>query len=105
MAKTKENLPKILTANNLLSGTTIYYTASGTWSGHVADALVAATPEAVETLTKAGTDAFAANLVIDEAVVDVNPGGEIRPARLREVIRATGPTVRLDLSKYISQDK
>ena len=83
MAKTKEQLPKILTANDLLTGATVYYTSAGTWSSH----------------------AFAANLVIDQAIVDIDAGGEIRPARLREMIRATGPTVRLDLNKSISPIK
>ena len=105
MAKTKEQLPKILTANDLLLGGTVYYTASGEWSSHVADALVATTPEAVEALNKAGADAFAANLVIDVAVVYVNANGELRPARLREVIRATGPTVRRHLNKSVSLEK
>jgi hypothetical protein len=105
MAKTKENLPKILTANDLLHGGTVYYTASGTWSPHVVDALVATSSADIEALNKAGSDAFAANAVIDVAVVDVNANGELRPVRLREVIRATGPTVRLDLNKSVSPEK
>ena len=105
MAKTKEQLPKILTANDLLTGATVYYTSAGTWSSHAADALVANSPEAIDSLTKAAADAFAANLVIDQAIVDIDAGGEIRPARLREMIRATGPTVRLDLNKSISPNK
>jgi len=105
MAKTKQNLPKILTANALLHGGTVYYTASGAWSPHVEEALIAASPEAVEALNKAGADAFASNDVIEMEVVDVNERGELRPARLREVIRATGPTVRLDLNKSVSPEK
>lgn len=105
MAKTKENLPKILTANDLLHGGTVYYTISGTWSSHVVDALVATSLGGTEALIKAGADAFAANTVIDVAVVDVNANGELRPARLRELIRATGPTVRLDLNKSVSPEK
>ncbi len=105
MAKTKEQLPKILTANDLLTGATVYYTASGSWSRHAADALVANSPEAVDSLNKAAADAFAANLVIDQAIVDIDAADEVRPARLRELIRATGPTVRRDLNKSISPNK
>lgn len=105
MAKTKQNLPKILTANDLLHGGTVYYMESGTWSSHVEDAQIATTPEALEILEKASADAFASNAVIEMALVDVNESGELRPARLREVIRATGPTVRLDLNKSVSPDK
>ncbi len=102
MAKNKQHLPKILTANNLLHGGTVYYTASGTWSSYVADALIATSPEAIETLEKAGTQAFGSNAVIDVAIVDVKENGEVHPAKLREFIRATGPTVRPDLNKPIS---
>lgn len=105
MAKTRQQLPKILTANDLLHGGTVYYTASGTWSAHVEDAEVAMSPEAVEALKEAGADAFKSNAVIEMEVVDIHENGELRPARLREVIRATGPTVRLDLNKSISSDK
>ncbi len=103
VAKTKAELPKILTANDLLRGGTVYYTTDGKWSAHVTDALVANSPEAIKNLEKAGADAFAANVVIDVAVVDVNANGDLRPAHLREQIRATGPTVRPDLNKSVSK--
>ena len=97
--KNKPDLPKILSANDLLRGETVYYTALGTWSAYVTDALIATSPEALETLKKAGSAAFESNQVIDVAIVDVEEGGKVRPARLRELIRASGPTVRPDLNK------
>ena len=88
VAKTKAELPKILTANDLLSGGTVYYTTDGKWSAHVTDALVANSPEAIKNLEKAGADAFAANVVIDVAVVDVNANGD-----LRQYMRTVGETL------------
>ncbi|MEQ9448551.1 MAG: DUF2849 domain-containing protein [Rhodospirillaceae bacterium] len=105
MAKTKAELPKILTANDLLNGRTVYYTAAGAWSPYVADAMVVSTPEEKSALEKAGADAFAANRVLDVALVDVKPNGTLQPAHIREVIRSTGPTVRRDLNKPVSPSK
>ena len=93
---------KILTANRLRNGETVYYTAAGEWSPYVAKAKVATTPEDIEALSKAGAAAYAANLVVDVNVIDIVPGGDVKPAHIREIIRATGPTVRADLNKPIA---
>ncbi len=93
---------KILTGNRLRNGETVYYTAAGVWSPYVAEAKVATTPEEADALAKIGAAAYAANLVIDVNVIDVTPGGAANPAHIREVIRATGPTVRADLNKPVT---
>jgi len=93
---------KILTANRLRNGETVYYTPAGTWSLYVTEAKVAGTPEEADALAKIGAAAYAANQVIDVAVIDVTPGGEVKPSHIREVIRATGPTVRTDLNKPVA---
>lgn len=105
MVKPKEQLPKILTANDLLNGSTVYYTESGAWSPHASDSFVANSPESLDKLINAAAEAFAANLVISEEIIDVDSGDGVQPARLRELIRATGPTVRRDLNKSISSNK
>ena len=98
MAKTDAQ-PKVLTGNRLRDGRTVYYTGSD-WSLYVTEAEVAHTPASAEALAKIGAAAYAANQIIDVAVVDVN---ETTPVRLRELIRATGPTVRPDLNKPVSR--
>ena len=98
----KPDGPKVLTGNLLRNGATVYYTGAA-WSAHVADAQVAATADEAEALRKIGADAYAANLVIDVAVVDVQPTPEHTPSHIREVIRATGPTVRRDLNKSLAR--
>jgi len=101
MAQSKSQT-KILTANRLRDGETVYYTAAGAWSPYVTEAKVATTPEEADALAKVGAAAYAANQVIDVAVIDVTPGGEVKPSHIREAIRATGPTVRADLNKPVS---
>jgi hypothetical protein len=98
MAKTTPS-PKVLTGNRLRDGRTVYYTGTG-WSLHAAEAKIAATAEDAEVLAKVGAAAHADNYIVDIAVIDVNQ--DSRPVRLREIIRATGPTVRPDLGKSIN---
>jgi len=101
MAKaTSQN--KILTANWLRNGETVYYTDAGDWSPYVTKAKVATTPEEADALAKIGAAAYAANQVIDVAVIDILPGGGVKPAHIREIIRAQGPTVRSDLNKPVA---
>lgn len=97
----KADGPKVLTGNLLRNGATVYYTGTE-WSAFVAEAKVAATAPEAEELRKIGAAAYAANLVIDVNVVDVQPTVEHTPAHIRELIRATGPTVRRDLNKSMS---
>ncbi len=95
-------ISKILTANRLTNGETLFYAASGTWSAFVTEAKIVTTQEGVDELTKIGADAYAANQVIDVNVIDATADGDIKPKDIREIIRATGPTVRLDLNKSMS---
>lgn len=92
---------KILTANRLRDGETVYYTPAKEWSPFVTEARVATTPDDIDALAKAGAAAYAANIVVDVNVIDIAPGGELKPAHIREIIRASGPTVRADLNKPV----
>jgi hypothetical protein len=101
MAQAKST-KKILTGNRLRDGETVYYTGAGEWSPFVAQAKIAETQEEADSLTKIGAAAYAANQIIDVAVVDVDEGAGVRPTHIREKIRAQGPTVRADLNKPLS---
>ncbi len=83
----------ILTGNDLATGDVIWWTGSG-WSRHVADAVDVA--DKGEEIAQAEAAARRVNVpyVIEAAA---SPDG-IRPAHIKERIRALGPTVRLDLS-------
>ena len=85
---------KVLTANRLTDGIAVWLDANGQWAERLQDAFVARHAEAVEALEVAGKQAFASNLVVDVNVIDVEErDGQLRPLRLRERIRAEGPTI------------
>jgi hypothetical protein len=90
---------KILTANRLTDGECLWW-GGGAWKETIDGAELAADKDDEARLESVGKEAFAANFVLDVAIIDVElVDGAIRPLRLRERIRAAGPTVRNDLGK------
>lgn len=84
---------KILTGNDLKTGAVIWWTGSD-WSRHVADA--ADVGDQGETI--AATE-NAARRVVGAYVIDAQKTADgVRPAHIKERIRAFGPTVRMDLA-------
>lgn len=91
---------KILTANRLRDGQAVWLRRDHSWAEHIGQAEVACDEAALEKLQRAGTAAFLKNEVVDVNLVDVDlADGVIVPRRLRERIRAAGPTNRTDLGK------
>jgi hypothetical protein len=85
---------KVLTANRLSDGIAVWLDANGQWVENLQDALVARHAEAVASFEALGKRDFAENKVVDVAVVDVEEqNGKLWPTRLRERIRAQGPTM------------
>jgi len=85
---------KVLTANRLVDGIAVWLNASGAWTTSLQEALVARHAEAVAALEEIGKTSYADNKVVDVNVVDVQEtNGKIWPLRLRERIRAAGPTM------------
>lgn len=90
---------KILTANRLSDGEVVWF-ANGQWVETIAQAEIAEDKVAESALEAAGARGLADNLVVDVALIDVEiVDGAIHPLRLRERIRAAGPTNRNDLGK------
>jgi hypothetical protein len=92
---------EILTGNELISGATVYLDRTGTWVEDLQAARLFAKEEAAErdaalAATKAGGRII--SLEIEEVTVDQ---GVIIPRRLRERIRAAGPTAPLTLNGEI----
>ena len=92
---------EILTGNELTSGGTVYLDASGTWVESLAAARVFSKEESAErdaalAATKAGGRVI--SLEIEEVTLEQ---GVITPKRLRERIRAAGPTAPLTLNGEI----
>lgn len=84
---------KILTGNDLLTGDVTWWTGSG-WSTAVNDA-AALDDDAVAIIKTEET----ARRVVSAYVIDATrDAGAVRPAHIKDRVRALGPTVRLDLS-------
>nr|WP_255630826.1 DUF2849 domain-containing protein [Novosphingobium sp. FKTRR1] len=82
-----------MTGNDLPSGDVIWWTGEG-WSRHVDDA-VEVGDEAQALIAREDAARRVNGAYVIEATRD---GGSVRPAHIKERIRALGPTVRLDLS-------
>lgn len=92
---------KVLTANRLVDGEAVWFAGEPRgWSETIDGAETAADKPAEERLEAIGKAAYAANQVLDVELIDVDVAdGKILPLRLRERIRAAGPTNRNDLGK------
>src|SRR5882672_7135775 len=94
---------KSLTANRLTDGVAVWY-ANGGWSETVDNADLAHDKAAEDRLEAIGAEAQANNDVVDVNLIDVTVvDGAVEPVRLREKIRAAGPTNRNDLGKQASR--
>ena len=83
----------IVTGNSLGEGLVVFQIPGGGWSLDIGHAEVLETKEALEAaLARAQADA-AANRVVEPYVIEVTrAGARLVPVRLREQIRADGPT-------------
>ena len=84
---------KIVTGNDLKTGAVIWWTGQG-WSLHVDDAVDVG--DHAENLIATES---AARRVVDGQAIDATRTDEgVRPAHIKDRIRALGPTVRPDLT-------
>ncbi|MEI9989945.1 MAG: DUF2849 domain-containing protein [Rhizomicrobium sp.] len=97
MAKIQD--PQMLTANRLVDGDVLYW-KGGDWVLTLAAGDVFADPRDAEAALAAAQKYVTGNVVVAPYLFDVKlVGGVVRPVKEREIIRAAGPTVRLDLGK------
>jgi hypothetical protein len=99
-AGTKRTMSDIITANRLIDGVVLFQDASGGWVEDFAHAAIYSDAAA----TKGGLELAKAdesrNLIVEPyAIVVELRNGHYAPKALRELIRASGPTMRLDLGK------
>ena len=85
---------QVVTANDLIEGDAVWFTAEGTWSRVHADAAVAASKdEADALLAKASRDQhLIAGAYLADASLDGN--GQPGPVHFREAFRTRGPSNR-----------
>ncbi|PVB59455.1 DUF2849 domain-containing protein [Labrenzia sp. 011] len=91
---------KVITANRLLSGEVVWLGDGGRWVERVTLARIFEGKEAVAEGLAQGMASKDRQEVVDVYELDVTvEGGVIVPVRLREKIRAAGPTIHPDLGK------
>lgn len=90
-------MPEIITANRLADGDVVYRTAAGDWVRDVNAAEVLDEPARKAEAEAAAAADVKASKVLDLATITVEVSeGRVVPKRLRERIRAFGPTVKSD---------
>jgi len=95
---------QVIWANRLDDGIVVYLTANGDWSERLVQAQVTDGKEQGEAALDVAFGAVKTCLVVDPYLIEIDDsGGERRPTLNRELIRAKGPTVRLDLGKQAAR--
>jgi Protein of unknown function (DUF2849) len=90
----------IVTANRLIDGIVLFQDSAGGWAEDFARAAVYPDAEATKAALALAKEDEARDLIVAPyAVVVELRNGHYAPKALRELIRATGPTIRLDLGK------
>ena len=93
----------MLTANRLVDGDVLYWKKGG-WVLALVDGDVFADPKDADAALAAAQASVAGNLVVAPYLFDVKTDARgIHPVKEREIIRAAGPTMRLDLGKQAGQ--
>jgi hypothetical protein len=92
-------MSEVITANRLIDGVVVFQAASG-WVEDFKLAAVYDDAGATKAALALAKEDEARDIVVDAySVVVEMRGGHYAPKALREFIRATGPTTRLDLGK------
>ena len=91
---------QVISANRLDNGFVVYLAADGSWAKLISGSVIAMDETAADELLREAKQAEQDRVVVDPYLIDVaEVDGEVRPIKYREFIRATGPSVRPDLSK------
>ncbi len=85
---------QVVSANRLDTGRVVYLAPSGQWVGALSEAEVAKDKVNAEDLLQRAESAVIESRIVGPYLIDVTAASAApRPQRLRELIRATGPTV------------
>jgi sulfite reductase (NADPH) hemoprotein beta-component len=101
MSEATNGTRKAITANRLWDGAVVYLADGGTWRESLAGCRLATGEEECKAMEAVARWAVQASIVVSPYVIEVEAGVSPRPARLRESIRAVGPTVRADLERAV----
>ncbi|MEK9753350.1 MAG: DUF2849 domain-containing protein [Rhodospirillaceae bacterium] len=88
-----------ITANDLRNGLVVYLSEAGDWTETLADARLVAAAGVEAALGDAGHAAAAGRIVGAYEIAVERSGEGVRPLRLRERIRAFGPSTHADFRR------
>lgn len=89
----------VITANDLCNGLAVYLTAAGDWSCYLDDARTFTLDERADGLAL-GRQAEEVQRVVGAYEIEIEEGDfGLRPVRLRERIRAYGPSTHADFAR------
>ncbi len=95
---------QVISANRLGDGIVVYLAANGDWTESIANAQALCGKAQGEAALDVAFGAVRTCFVVDPYLIDIDDsGGERRPTRGRELIRAKGPTVRTDIGKQAAR--
>ena len=99
-------MSQVITANRLRDGTVVFFAAEADWVEGIEAARVFDTAEAAAAGMAATKKDEQDHLVLAVCAIDVTrTDGTLKPSRLREAIRASGPTVHPEHGKQPLQSK
>lgn len=94
MAKARVTGALAVTANDLRTGAVVFRRPDGRWSEEVMAAEIVLTQEAADALLASAKADHEACIVVEPVLVEITmTGNRPAPTRLRERIRAEGPTI------------
>ena len=90
---------KVLTANILTDGVTVYLDAGGGWTPSLAKACLVTGAAEQERILAAADEDVKRRVIVDPYLMDAAPGADgPEPVSQRERIRAGGPTVQYNFA-------
>jgi hypothetical protein len=94
------SMGQVITANRLKDGTVVFLGTEFNWVEQIADARLFNSAEAVAAGLAATKKDEVDNLVVEIYAIEVSDkAGAVVPVRLREAIRASGPTIHPEHGK------
>ena len=97
-------MDQAITASRLRDGAVVFLGSELSWVERLDDAKIFGNVDAVGEALKTAQRDEAHNLVLDIYAIDVNvQSGRVKPLKLREAIRAEGPTVHPEHGKSANQ--
>jgi Protein of unknown function (DUF2849) len=92
-----KNVLKVLTANRLSDGIVVWYAYPGKWVEHMEHAFAVSAKDDIADLETIAADTTAKGQFCGVALIDAEATEHgPRPLKLRERIRADGPTITID---------